>query len=242
MVGEPRYKRQEKHGKRAQQTHTLLGLALRRHMQSCNTAFSLSSSSRIVSYRMYISYVREPRRASNQSSKIQHVMSGNEGDNVKIEKTLIMAGDEEKKRSTLSLRPSSNCISPPRYLSHSNTLCKHEISYICKYTYIRLRYTPPICERCTRSRIGDVGAERCSCVRRRSNWPPCTKTICKMTSTFLYFAYGSNLLAKRIRLNNPSAVARDIGYIKVIEEKIRMYTLFTYPMRFDLYVHVGLQQ
>ncbi|EZA55182.1 hypothetical protein DMN91_001351 [Ooceraea biroi] len=35
-----------------------------------------------------------------------------------------------------------------------------------------------------------------------------------MSNTFLYFAYGSNLLAKRIRLNNPTAVVRDVGYIK----------------------------
>lgn len=35
-----------------------------------------------------------------------------------------------------------------------------------------------------------------------------------MSSTFLYFAYGSNLLAKRIRLSNPTAIMKDIGYIK----------------------------
>ncbi|XP_011875189.1 PREDICTED: gamma-glutamylcyclotransferase-like [Vollenhovia emeryi] len=35
-----------------------------------------------------------------------------------------------------------------------------------------------------------------------------------MSGTFLYFAYGSNLLAKRIRLSNPTAVAKDIGCIK----------------------------
>lgn len=42
-----------------------------------------------------------------------------------------------------------------------------------------------------------------------------------MSSTFLYFAYGSNLLAKRIHLNNPTAVMKDIGYIKVIGRKER---------------------
>lgn len=36
----------------------------------------------------------------------------------------------------------------------------------------------------------------------------------KMSNTFLYFAYGSNLLAKRIHLNNPTAVMKNIGYIK----------------------------
>uniref|UniRef100_A0A6M2DP07 gamma-glutamylcyclotransferase n=1 Tax=Xenopsylla cheopis TaxID=163159 RepID=A0A6M2DP07_XENCH len=30
-------------------------------------------------------------------------------------------------------------------------------------------------------------------------------------NTFLYFAYGSNLLAKRIHINNPTAVRKDIG-------------------------------
>ncbi|XP_020280416.1 gamma-glutamylcyclotransferase-like [Pseudomyrmex gracilis] len=35
-----------------------------------------------------------------------------------------------------------------------------------------------------------------------------------MSNKFLYFAFGSNLHAKRIRRNNPTAVKRDIGYIK----------------------------
>lgn len=35
-----------------------------------------------------------------------------------------------------------------------------------------------------------------------------------MSNTFLYFAYGSNLLARRIRLNNKTAVVKSIGYIK----------------------------
>ncbi|XP_018404373.1 PREDICTED: gamma-glutamylcyclotransferase-like isoform X2 [Cyphomyrmex costatus] len=35
-----------------------------------------------------------------------------------------------------------------------------------------------------------------------------------MANTFLYFAYGSNLLAKRIHLHNPTAIMKDIGYIK----------------------------
>ncbi|XP_015510107.2 gamma-glutamylcyclotransferase [Neodiprion pinetum] len=34
------------------------------------------------------------------------------------------------------------------------------------------------------------------------------------SNKFLYFAYGSNLLAKRIRINNPTAVRRDIGRLK----------------------------
>lgn len=34
-------------------------------------------------------------------------------------------------------------------------------------------------------------------------------------NTFLYFAYGSNLLTKRIHINNPSAVRKGIGKLKV---------------------------
>lgn len=33
--------------------------------------------------------------------------------------------------------------------------------------------------------------------------------------TFLYFAYGSNLLGKRIHIQNPTAVRRGIGRLKV---------------------------
>ncbi|XKL67542.1 hypothetical protein PGB90_003033 [Kerria lacca] len=33
-------------------------------------------------------------------------------------------------------------------------------------------------------------------------------------NTFLYFAYGSNLLTKRIHINNPSAVRKGIGKLK----------------------------
>ncbi|XP_032688501.1 gamma-glutamylcyclotransferase-like [Odontomachus brunneus] len=45
-----------------------------------------------------------------------------------------------------------------------------------------------------------------------------------MSNTFLYFAYGSNLLAKRIRLNNPTAVMRDIGYIKNFRLDFQRYS------------------
>lgn len=34
-------------------------------------------------------------------------------------------------------------------------------------------------------------------------------------STFMYFGYGSNLLAKRIHIQNASAVRRNIGVLKV---------------------------
>lgn len=43
----------------------------------------------------------------------------------------------------------------------------------------------------------------------------------EMTKSFLYFAYGSNLLAQRIHINNPSAVLKGIGKLKarsVIQE------------------------
>ncbi|KAJ9592008.1 hypothetical protein L9F63_001447 [Diploptera punctata] len=35
-----------------------------------------------------------------------------------------------------------------------------------------------------------------------------------MSKTFLYFAYGSNLLSQRILINNPSAVRKGIGKLK----------------------------
>lgn len=38
-----------------------------------------------------------------------------------------------------------------------------------------------------------------------------------MRSTFLYFAYGSNLLTKRIHLQNPSAIRKGIAELKVNE-------------------------
>ncbi|KAK9712665.1 hypothetical protein QE152_g24776 [Popillia japonica] len=38
-----------------------------------------------------------------------------------------------------------------------------------------------------------------------------------MSKTFSYFAYGSNLLAKRLRLNNPSAVRNGIGKLEDYE-------------------------
>lgn len=36
-----------------------------------------------------------------------------------------------------------------------------------------------------------------------------------MRSTFLYFAYGSNLWTKRIHLQNPSAIRKGIAELKV---------------------------
>ncbi|KAI4466847.1 hypothetical protein MML48_2g00006941 [Holotrichia oblita] len=38
-----------------------------------------------------------------------------------------------------------------------------------------------------------------------------------MSKTFTYFAYGSNLLAKRLRLNNPSAIRNGIGKLEDYE-------------------------
>lgn len=36
-------------------------------------------------------------------------------------------------------------------------------------------------------------------------------------ATFMYFGYGSNLLTKRLRIQNPSAVRKNIGVLKVID-------------------------
>lgn len=36
-----------------------------------------------------------------------------------------------------------------------------------------------------------------------------------MSNKFLYFAYGSNMLMKRIHINNPTAIRKDIGFLKV---------------------------
>lgn len=35
-----------------------------------------------------------------------------------------------------------------------------------------------------------------------------------MSNKFLYFAYGSNMLTKRIHINNPTAVRKEIGFLK----------------------------
>jgi hypothetical protein len=35
-----------------------------------------------------------------------------------------------------------------------------------------------------------------------------------MTKSFLYFAYGSNLLAQRIHINNHTAVRKEIGKLE----------------------------
>ncbi|TGZ44732.1 Gamma-glutamylcyclotransferase [Temnothorax longispinosus] len=42
-----------------------------------------------------------------------------------------------------------------------------------------------------------------------------------MSNTFLYFAYGSNLFSKRIRLSNPTAVMKNIGYIKIFNSNAK---------------------
>lgn len=41
------------------------------------------------------------------------------------------------------------------------------------------------------------------------------KYIPSVRSTFLYFAYGSNLWTKRIRLQNASAIRKGIAQLKV---------------------------
>lgn len=42
------------------------------------------------------------------------------------------------------------------------------------------------------------------------------KYVPSVRSTFLYFAYGSNLWTKRIQLQNASAVRKGIAQLKVI--------------------------
>lgn len=38
--------------------------------------------------------------------------------------------------------------------------------------------------------------------------------LAEMKETFLYFAYGSNLLTERIRINNPSSVKLAVANLK----------------------------
>jgi hypothetical protein len=45
----------------------------------------------------------------------------------------------------------------------------------------------------------------------------------KMTKSFLYFAYGSNLLAQRIHVNNPSAVRKEIGKLEASTSTQKTY-------------------
>ncbi|XP_311500.5 gamma-glutamylcyclotransferase isoform X1 [Anopheles gambiae] len=42
----------------------------------------------------------------------------------------------------------------------------------------------------------------------------CLIDVVMATGTFYYFAYGSNLLAKRIHIQNPTAVRKGFGYLK----------------------------
>lgn len=42
------------------------------------------------------------------------------------------------------------------------------------------------------------------------------KYVPSVRSTFLYFAYGSNLWTKRIQLQNKSAIRKGIAQLKVI--------------------------
>lgn len=47
----------------------------------------------------------------------------------------------------------------------------------------------------------------------------------KMTKSFLYFAYGSNLLAQRIHINNPSAVRKEIGKLEASSSTQKTFSL-----------------
>ncbi|XP_061518348.1 uncharacterized protein LOC1272591 isoform X3 [Anopheles gambiae] len=49
----------------------------------------------------------------------------------------------------------------------------------------------------------------------------CLIDVVMATGTFYYFAYGSNLLAKRIHIQNPTAVRKGFGYLKRDGEELR---------------------
>lgn len=49
-----------------------------------------------------------------------------------------------------------------------------------------------------------------------------------MSKTFLYFAYGSNMLAQRIHMNNPSAVRIGTGKLNVCDIIILPITKLAY--------------
>ncbi|KAJ8686345.1 hypothetical protein QAD02_022139 [Eretmocerus hayati] len=51
-----------------------------------------------------------------------------------------------------------------------------------------------------------------------------TKILKNDPKTFLYFAYGSNMLTKRIHINNPTAVQKYIGSVKNHRLDFNMYS------------------
>ena len=52
--------------------------------------------------------------------------------------------------------------------------------------------------------------------------------------TFLYFAFGSNLLTERIQINNPSAVFRDIAKLRDHKLDFNYFSQVIFPP--DMYV------
>lgn len=52
------------------------------------------------------------------------------------------------------------------------------------------------------------------------------ETIANESTKFLYFAYGSNLLQDRIRIQNPSAVRKTTGVLKVSKKKKKRNCVF----------------
>lgn len=60
-------------------------------------------------------------------------------------------------------------------------------------------------------------------------------------STFLYFAYGSNLLAQRILMNNPSAVRIGIGKLNVCDVIGKLSKLVLMRTALSTGVSFGLQ-
>lgn len=60
-------------------------------------------------------------------------------------------------------------------------------------------------------------------------------------STFLYFAYGSNLWTKRIHLQNSSAIRKGIAHLKV---KLRRFSLehkFYLKEKFDVKINMKMK-
>lgn len=61
-----------------------------------------------------------------------------------------------------------------------------------------------------------------------------------MGGKFLYFAYGSNLLQKRIHINNPSAVRAGIGKLKVSGLKIECQNKTAIPIIYRIMFWISI--
>lgn len=77
----------------------------------------------------------------------------------------------------------------------------------------------------------------CAYVVKLINFIICCMMVHPPKEYFLYFAYGSNLLKKRIRINNPSAEFMGIGLLDVRSESvyINLYTIILLSL-FNLFI------